>query len=93
MTALPFRPGKTAATHFAKAERRRFYAGITAPARRSRSDGGPIFVPIDRISARRDDQWHLRIEFLPDTRTLAQKRLGEPEPGRSALFLRQGAAR
>jgi len=34
-----------------------------------------------------DEEWHLRIPNLPDTRTPIAKKIGEPRPGRSALEL------
>lgn len=34
-----------------------------------------------------DDEWHLRIQYLPDTRTPIAKKIGDPRPGRSALEL------
>lgn len=34
-----------------------------------------------------DEEWHLRIRILPDTRTPIARKIGDPRPGRSALEL------
>lgn len=74
-----------------EAERRRrqsFRAGLTA----RRNANAVIFVPMERISAAGDDEWHLRIRRgLKDTRDLTGRLMGDPRPGRSALDIRRKA--